>query len=152
MRMSLPMNLDVLSNTYLLRGLSDFQLVRVAQIVEELAYAPGDTIIKQGAKDTDVMVILEGRVVVRGRSGESLSETGPGGILGEVALVDEAPRSATVVASVETRVAKIRSDDMWRLMEDDIVLARVVLVNLAQTLSTKLRAATLQLDLLHERN
>ena len=69
-------------------------------------FAEGDVIFREGEPGDAMYVVVEGRVAltVRGRAVESV---GPGGVLGEMALVDRAPRTATATAQLPARLAVI---------------------------------------------
>lgn len=141
---------EALRNTYLLNGLSQEQVdavTQVTQVTQLKQFNGGDTILRQFSKDSDLLVVLEGTVRINSFAGEKLAEAGPGSIIGEMALVDDQPRSATVVSVGVTKAAVIPSKDLWALMKQDAHLARTVLLNLARSLSTKLRAANIQADL-----
>jgi hypothetical protein len=65
---------------------------------------PGQSLVEQGAEGTDVFLLFDGVIQVI-RDGQVLAEVGPGAILGEMALVDTAPRNATLRAVTSCRVA-----------------------------------------------
>ncbi len=69
-------------------------------------YAAGETIFQAGDEGHCMYVVQAGEVDVM--TGETLIETiGPGGIFGEMALIDKSPRSATVVARSDARLVPI---------------------------------------------
>jgi CRP-like cAMP-binding protein len=84
---------------------------------------------------------------VKGFSGETLGECGPGSIVGEMALVDDQPRSANVVSVGKSKIASIPGDKLWVLLDGDPTLARTLLHNLCRVLSMRLRTANIHLDL-----
>src|SRR5690349_2094159 len=89
---------DALKNTYMLRGLSPEQVEKVVSIAQSKDFQGGDTIVRQFSQDSDLMLVLEGDIRINSFSGDKIAEAGPGSIIGEMALVDEKPRSATVVS------------------------------------------------------
>jgi CRP/FNR family transcriptional regulator, cyclic AMP receptor protein len=93
-------------------------------------------------------VVIEGNIRINTFKGEKIAEGGPGSVVGEMSLIDKNPRSATVVSIGKCKVGVIPSDHLWKLMLEDPILARKILFNIAQVLSTRLRAANVHLDTL----
>jgi CRP-like cAMP-binding protein len=69
-------------------------------------YAPGQIIIEAGTHGDAMYVVLEGEVEIRVSDAE-IETGGPNTILGEMALVDDDPRSATVVAKTDCRLLEV---------------------------------------------
>jgi CRP/FNR family transcriptional regulator, cyclic AMP receptor protein len=70
-------------------------------------FAAGDTIFRESEQGDEFFVVVRGKVEIR--SGNRRLETlGPNGIFGEMALIDDTPRSATVVALTDVTVAPIQ--------------------------------------------
>jgi CRP/FNR family cyclic AMP-dependent transcriptional regulator len=75
-------------------------------VLDQRSYAAGETIIAEGKSATEMFIVKKGRVSVR--VGEiQVEEVGPGGILGEMALLDRTARSAEAVALEATDVLPI---------------------------------------------
>jgi CRP/FNR family cyclic AMP-dependent transcriptional regulator len=75
-------------------------------VLDQRSYAAGETIIAEGKAATEMFIVKTGRVSVR--VGEiEVDEVGPGGILGEMALLDRTARSAEAVAIEATNVLPI---------------------------------------------
>jgi CRP-like cAMP-binding protein len=74
---------------------------------DTLALQPGDVLFREGDLDDDVMfAVVEGQVELS-RDGAIIEDVGPGGIVGELALIDPAARSATATARTDARVARV---------------------------------------------
>ncbi len=73
-------------------------------------YAAGDVIFHAGDAAKEMYVLLEGAVDIS-LEGRTVEELGPGSVFGEMAIVDDAPRSADAVARTDVRVEPI--DEEW---------------------------------------
>ncbi len=83
-------------------------------------FAKGKTIFKEGDLGDEFFVVVRGRVEIR--SGDRHFETlGPDGIFGEMALIDDSPRSATAVALTEVTVAPIKENQFLFLVKKHTV-------------------------------
>jgi CRP/FNR family transcriptional regulator, cyclic AMP receptor protein len=71
-----------------------------------VAYAAGDVIFSVGEPGDRMYVVIEGEVDVVSGS-RTIETTGPGGLLGELALIDRSPRSATAIARTACRLVPI---------------------------------------------
>lgn len=106
---------DALRTVPLFANLDDKTLGRLERMSRERIYDSGDTIVQQGDEGGGAFVIMDGRVEVV-RDGRRLSEMGPGGFFGEMALLDNYRRSATVRALEPTKCIVIpRSDFLAEL-------------------------------------
>ena len=119
--------------------LSDRQLRTLAKDALERTYAEGATVVKQGDKGVGFFLILEGRVEVR-RKGRRLASLGTGDFFGEMALFDNEPRSADVVASQATRVLVLSKWEFWGFAMGQPRMLRAMLEEMARRLGATNRA------------
>ncbi|HEX4859169.1 MAG TPA: cyclic nucleotide-binding domain-containing protein [Usitatibacteraceae bacterium] len=105
-----------------LRSVPVFEAAALASLVDEfdraavVRFPGGARIIRQGNSGTSMYVVLEGTVAVAiGR--RIVEKLGPGGVFGEMALVDQAPRSASVVARTDSVLLAINRPDLVRLVQ-----------------------------------
>lgn len=117
-------------------GCSKQELRDVARIVDELQVDEGRVLMSQGDAGQEAFVIEEGTADVV-RDGQLLATVGPGSYVGELALIDAGPRSATVTATSPIRVLVIGTREFSTLLDEVPGLARRVLVSTAR----RLRAA-----------
>jgi CRP-like cAMP-binding protein len=97
---------QALSKVGLFERLNPKFIKGIAGICTERTFKPGEYLMKQGENGIGLLILLSGKVRIEktDSSGAAveLAENGPGDIMGEMAVFDGAPRSASVVASVET--------------------------------------------------
>ena len=143
--------LSLMRMVTLFNGLSDEQLQRLVAISEEEVFDAGDVIVEQGEPGNKLYFITEGQVEVRVRGEAEQAEhlrvyLGRGQIFGEMALLDEGPRSATVRCSRDQTVLRsIHSQAFNALCAADTAIGYVVMRNIARDLSFKLRHSNMTL-------
>lgn len=135
----LRLTLDTLRQIPLFQHLAYAELVRVINVSRAREVPKGEVIIRQGDEGDALYIVLEGRVRVD-QSGTEVAMLGPGRHFGEMSLVDNEPRSATVVAEEATLLIRIVRDDFYNLLRQDSITAVKLLWNFIQTLSSRLRA------------
>jgi CRP/FNR family transcriptional regulator len=91
-----------LSRVPLFAGVKGRDLERLAKMMRERTFAEGETIATEGQKGVGFFVIEDGNATVS-LQGEILRTLRPGDYFGEIALIDEGPRSATVTATTDLR-------------------------------------------------
>ena len=109
--------IDLLKHVPLFAGCSKSELGAIAQIADEVGFAAGSTLITQGERGKEFIVIVEGDVEVR-RNGRAVPIRGGSEFFGEMALLTEEPRNATVVAVTPVRTLVIADRAFQRLVSD----------------------------------
>jgi serine/threonine protein phosphatase PrpC/CRP-like cAMP-binding protein len=147
---------DVEGKTEILRRIPLFQhmsykeLLAILGIARGRQFEKGQGVIKEGEQGDELFVLFRGRVDVL-KSGLRIAQLKAGGHFGEMGLVDQAPRSATVVAVEDTSGISIDRDSLLKLMRRDSLLAVKLLWSFVQVLSERLRNTNDALtDLRHE--
>jgi CRP/FNR family cyclic AMP-dependent transcriptional regulator len=137
------MELALLKTVSLFEGLNDAQLAKIAALIQERHLSAGDYVFHEGEGGDEFYVVLKGRVriskVVPGVGEEALAILDAGAYFGEMALVDDTPRSADALAHSDCELGAFRRDDFDQLMFTDKELAYCVLWTFVRTLSTRLR-------------
>jgi CRP/FNR family transcriptional regulator, cyclic AMP receptor protein len=100
------------------QALNEKQLRKVAKLFTIESYADRDTVILAGAPGDSMHVVLNGRARVRTPSGHSVA-LGADACFGELALIDGAPRSATVTAVGALTTAMLKRSDFTKLLKGE---------------------------------
>src|SRR2546428_443669 len=125
--------LAYLQKVPLFRTLPAKELEFIARSVKERVYQPGTAIVKQGEPGVGFFLIAEGRVEVA-RDGHRIRDMGPGEFLGEMALMEERIRTATVTAKDRTRCLQLVRWDFRALLKENPDLAVKMLEVVVQRL------------------
>jgi CRP-like cAMP-binding protein len=119
---------DDVKRVPLFSGLNQRQLKRVARAFGERDYAAGRTIVREGEMDgIGFFIVTDGSAAVH-VGGQRVGTLGPGDYFGELALINRAERSATIVAETDVRclmtafwdfrkLASANPDILWKLLE-----------------------------------
>jgi CRP/FNR family cyclic AMP-dependent transcriptional regulator len=106
-----------LRNAAFFEGFEPGELDRVAELADSVEAFPGAVIIDQGRVGQECFVVLEGEATVH--VGDDLVATiGPGTMIGEMALVDHRPRSASVIAATPMRLVAFDTADFKTLLTE----------------------------------
>jgi signal transduction histidine kinase len=126
--------------SHLLRMLASLERGKLAPLLSERRCVNGETIVYEGEQGDAFYLIWSGRAVVFSGDWHSpniLGFRGAGEVIGEMALLENQPRSATVVALGETRLLRISRGDFFELLKNDPSIS----LSIMGTLSTRLRHA-----------
>jgi CRP-like cAMP-binding protein len=112
-----PSAVEKLHGVSFFEGFSDDELARVIELAEEVDAEQGAVLMEQGRVGQECYVILEGSagVFFGGEHGATLQ---PGSMVGEMALVDHRPRSASVVAETPMKLLAFDTKTFKRLLEE----------------------------------
>jgi len=128
--------LATLAEVPLFDGLSKRHLRRIAKLARIRRFAPGSTMVRTGDPGRSFYVLLDGTAKVLRVQGRP-RRLGVGDYFGEMALLDDAPRSAAVVAEDEVLALTIDRPGFTKLLRAEPALAQALL----RTLAARLRAA-----------
>ncbi len=136
--------LQVIQQCEVFRGLSGDQQTRLAQISQRLAFSSGEVIVEQNTFGDTMYVVAQGQVEILKLNADSILRTtlflGEGQVFGELALLDQGVRTATVVADDNpTIVYALQRDAFNDLCRADTALGYRIMRNLALDLAFKLR-------------
>ena len=133
MRLRKTTKVDLIAKVGLFQACSKAELGRIAEASDELALPAGAVLMREGERGREVVVIVDGSVDVL-KDGERLRTMGPGDFAGEIALVANVPRTATVIATTPVRVLVLSDRAFGRLIQETPSIAAKVLAVLGERL------------------
>lgn len=127
---------DFLGRVPIFAGCNAEEIGQIASVAQDSFFQPGQIIVTQGTPGHAFYLILSGSVEIL-RDGTSLGAFGPGDFFGEMSLLDQAPRSATIRAIDPTSCLMLSSWDFKAVLERNPSIA----IKLLEVLSRRLRVA-----------
>ena len=137
----------MLKNIPIFQELTRKEILEVDELLHERAYEKDEIIFEQGDAGHGIFIILSGKV--RAKSSRKLLEAampefGPGEILGELSLFDEAPRNATAMAREQTLTVALFHAEFLSLLTKNKSIGVKVLFEISKTMSRRVRRLLLQ--------
>lgn len=128
--------LQIMERVPLFQKLEPRQLKHIASQFADRAFETGQEIVKQGQGGMGLFIVVSGHAqAVRARvDGDRVivNEFGPGDFFGEMSLLDEGPRTASVIATEPTRCLVLVAWDFHSVLKNDPDVALLVLQSVAQ--------------------
>lgn len=128
--------LDHLAKVPLFAGLSRSDLEKVARAVNEITVESGRALVTEGETGHEAFIVVDGTATIA-RNAEEVATVGPGAVFGEMALIDRAPRNATVTAKTPLRVLVLGQREFTGLLDDSPAFARSIMAALAHRVREK---------------
>lgn len=122
---------QALKRAPLFDGLSKKELAQLARVSEDVEVEPGKVLVKEGEVGQEFFVIVDGKVKVT-RKGRRVATRGPGEFVGEIALLEDTPRTATIIAETPVRFFVLTRKDFRHLLNENPGVERKVLHALAR--------------------
>jgi CRP-like cAMP-binding protein len=117
--------MKLLSGVPLFKACSQPELARVADIATQLDEPEGKVLIREGEPGRDFFVLVEGTAEVR-KGNRRLSTLGPGDFAGEIALLTNAPRTATVKTTSPVSVLRVTTKGFAALLDTSPTIQRKI--------------------------
>lgn len=122
--------LDHLKSVPLFAGLNKKQLQLIAKSADEITVASGTVLVDQGQTGREAFLVLDGSVGIK-RNGRKVATLGPGAIVGELALLDHGPRTATAVCESDATLLVVDRRNFLSIVESSHTLTSRLLEYLA---------------------
>jgi CRP-like cAMP-binding protein len=136
MTLSHDEKVTALAKVPLFDGVSAESMARLVASTSEQDFAAGDFMLRQGQIGSGLFVILAGSARVL-RGSDEVARLGPGDFVGELSVIDQIPRLASVQAAEPTRCLALASWELLGLLEHDSTLS----LNLIRGLAARLRGS-----------
>jgi CRP-like cAMP-binding protein len=141
----LQRKVDVLKQMPLFQHLTYREIIRVLNVTEVKEYAPGTAIITEGTYGEELFILLKGRIRLH-KNDAFITFLLPGSHIGEMALVDRIPRSASATAEDPSRLLILRRREFYEIVRKDPSLSVKLLWSFVQVLADRLRKTTAELS------
>jgi CRP-like cAMP-binding protein len=109
---------------------SRHDLAEIARFVDEIEVPDGRELMTEGDVGHEAFVVVDGTAAVT-RGGEAVAEVGPGAVVGEMALIDRAPRNASVTATSPMKLLVIGKREFSGLLDESRSFREAILAALA---------------------
>jgi CRP/FNR family transcriptional regulator, cyclic AMP receptor protein len=136
-RLGKDAKVELIRNVPLFSRLSKKALQEVAAIADEIDFPEGKMLAQEGARGREFVVILEGAVEVQ-KDGRRINMLGKDDFFGEIALVTQQPRTATVTTTKPTRALVITDRDFLALLKRSAEVGQGIVEALAERLAPEL--------------
>jgi len=125
--------LDQLANVRLFSACNRKELALIGRASDEIEVPAGKVLCEQGKPGFEFYLILDGTASVK-RNGRKVTELGPGGSFGELALLTRLPRNATVEAATDMTLLVLGQREFSGLLDEVPGIAHKLLSSMAQRL------------------
>jgi CRP-like cAMP-binding protein len=129
---------DFIARVPLFAGCSKRELGAIAAVADELEVREGATLIREGERGREFFVLVEGTARVS-RNGRKVNELAAGDWAGEIALITDSPRTATVVTTSPGRILVVTDRAFTSVLEEIPAIS----LKLMKTLGERLHGSTL---------
>lgn len=148
---------DELRSTDILNALNAGEAQHVATLCERRFLRPGEGLFTEGDQATHLYLVLRGRlnVLVRSPDGQAnvvVGEVGAHSLLGEMAVLESVPRSASAVAIDSVELLQLPGEAFAQLVNAGHAAAFAILHDLQQTLTARMRSLDVRVDAVFEQS
>ncbi len=123
--------IDLIRTVPLFGGCSKKELKQIASMADEIDFKPGKVLIREGTPGREFFVLVRGKADVS-RGGKLVDTVGPGAFFGEMALLTEEPRNATVTTVTEVDTLVLTAANFKRLVTTNPLIGLKVMRAVAE--------------------
>ena len=125
---------EQLAQVPLFSSLSKKEIRQISQLATPLEQPAGAVLVQEGKVGHEFIIVLEGEIEIR-KGDQVIATRGPGSYIGEIALIDHRPRTATVVATTPVSIEVIGQREFAGLLEEVPELSQQLLATVARRLA-----------------
>ena len=138
--------LKTLEKIPVFKNLNKKELTEVVRLTHERVYKKDEFVFKKMAPAEGMYVLLEGEVKITDTDSKTIfAELESGDFFGELALLDEEPRSASAIATTSAKLIGFFRTDLLTLIKRYPELGNKILLNLSKVLGERLRRTNIEL-------
>ena len=146
----ISMTAEFLAEITIFRGLNTSEVALVLHLLERETYEANEIIARQGDEARHLYIVETGECEVsiqteRNTDSHIIAKFGPADCLGEMALIDIQPRSATITARVSTSVLTLSNQAFLSIYESNPATYALILNNICREISRRLRQTNIRL-------
>jgi len=124
----------------LFSGMTDEEIRRLGLLLQRRRYPQGSLVFREGEKGDALFIVLSGRILATALQNDGsprrVYEFVPGNFFGEMAIIEEAPRSATCVALEDSELLVLQGTDFYRLVTENPRLANKLLLSIGTVMTS----------------
>jgi CRP-like cAMP-binding protein len=124
---------DQLRGVQMFSACTDKELAQIARACDELTVEAEATVVEEGSAGEGFYLIVSGEAEVT-RGGQRVATVGPGGYFGELSLLDEAPRNASVIALTKMNLLQLKRREFSAVLDSWPGVAHKLLEQMARRL------------------
>ena len=136
--------IGILAKIPMFQRLQPVQALEILKICKPKTFEDREALFDQGSKRTEMYILLSGELVVTALDGTALTKLSPITSVGEMGIVTNEPRTATVIASGKTNVFEISKIKFEVLLKKFPDTGFIIFRNIILTLSSRLNSTNLQ--------
>jgi serine/threonine protein phosphatase PrpC len=130
--------MEALRRIPLFKHLTYKEQTAILAIATPRTFEKGDVVFREGDAGSELFIIIKGQVAVD-KGGQSIAKLGPGGHFGEMAIIEQTGRSASVKVEEATTCLAVGRADLMALMRREQLMAVKLMWSFVQVLSDRLR-------------
>lgn len=135
-----------IEKSYLTDGLTSDQIGMIASMAEEKQCKDMEEVVREGDESCSIYVVIEGKLRVTNIDGKPITWLQDNEVVGETALLESTPRSASVYSVGHSRLAEIDGNQLNAMLDSHPEMGLIVLRNVGTNLFRRLKSANVQIE------